>query len=1340
MSTAKDTENVSVEREKMSNVLKMTSLAKVTSRAVETKLTQSKEIYSDEMLDRVVVKEYLRFLPALSHHHVVRRESLNKHDAGFCEDHWAAALFLDISGFTRLSQALGAEKTKLHCNKFFSLILKVIAYFNGDTLKFLGDAMFVLWPLSANARKIDRDSACQVAAECAAAIMAVGNYDADDIHQDTHLKYHVKLRLHCGLACGRIKFLHVGDERRVEALMGGEPIAQLTNCESQAKQGQVVMSPQFRSHLNERSIVAQVTVADQSNFRLCWEKLVETGIDKKTTTGKRGLVSLPTMKRVEHLLSTVTVCEESVLKQYKNFHKLRRYVGSTRDGASNETRASSNDETTGDVTRSRSPTEDQARWKRERLRMLNAVKCEAETARALSKTKSMTLSTRIRQRVRSLVHEVARDAADNDMLGIVGSMNDVTTIFVQLDDLIPYITAGDVDMVQKAFLALTGALRKRGGVVRQFVQDDKGCVGIGAFGVAGYSYIDNEARAMRCAFEIVEAFEKLELSCCCGVATGSVFCGLVGAQHRCEWAMLGPSVNLAARLMGKAKRGQVLVEEETYMQTINSADGEFTFLKLKPVDAKGYASPVPVFSPNWVSRQRGLKEQAVEVTRMKRLHHLDIFSQLVIKLAAVVAFSHHEVKDPQSSTHDAANESERPRNESVFSLAKLMFALSALGHASDMSKLHDALTVLSKEPALISPASLSKAQKARKNSYAMSSESSRQRVEASEEVNKMSADTLKLVRKALRSHFLFASKSDTALDEIAVEMRLRELKSKAYLFKQGDPSDMYYILEHGELTLRIDGRDVKTFSPGASFGELSIMFNIPRTASIWASSKTGGVRLWCLEREIFQRFVNVEYKFAHGDIRRKVYGQILSKQRMEMHSICATFLLNQQSNRQQLRGRFQHVVRKIVNLNRWNKAALLAIARKDIETPEKKSGKNETKPPSISLAKSKGEESFDGGGGMHIRVCQHLLQSDMEVSVIVEHIQKLADVAAEHRDVRMSVEWYQHLLEIAFGLDPNNADGNAVLGYFYCAGSHVPSALSKGNEENRMMIKSRPSFVQRSSVFQTRMLSEDVLQSIEINPHEGYERQKSGKRKVAPRLRSSTAYNETDASHDETKRQTTIRTNTLVHWILSASLAHMNAGHKETSFNLSQVALIYLGLPLIPIDRNSGKGYFVSKYIGPMRMKQAIKRRLQECDEESKEHVKRAYFLAFDALHTLHASAKFKSDLLQTEYALDMAAMATSKVISLLETSRNDGTSLETKRAEDVSTIVKTTTAAKKQQKTSSPGEETRKRLYYSESLIHRKLSERIEAKQRKSRFRSIVNTLASLFAFGKKSRKVSPE
>ena len=88
-------------------------------------------------------------------------------------------------------------------------------------------------------------------------------------------------------------------------------------------------------------------------------------------------------------------------------------------------------------------------------------------------------------------------------------------------------------------------------------------------------------------------YEQLKILCVLGIAEGSVFCGLVGSKTRCEYAMMGGSVNLAARLMGKADIGRILVSESVYL----SSHRDFVFNSLPPVQAKGYVDPVPVFEP-----------------------------------------------------------------------------------------------------------------------------------------------------------------------------------------------------------------------------------------------------------------------------------------------------------------------------------------------------------------------------------------------------------------------------------------------------------------------------------------------------------------------------------------------------------------------------------------------------------------------------------------------------------------------------------------------------------------------------------------------------------------------
>ena len=70
-----------------------------------------------------------------------------------------------------------------------------------------------------------------------------------------------------------------------------------------------------------------------------------------------------------------------------------------------------------------------------------------------------------------------------------------------------------------------------------------------------------EHRPIMTAGYIRNALGELDLDCKIGIATGQAFCGLVGSAQRCEYAMMGSSVNLAARLMGSCAPNEIRVDE-----------------------------------------------------------------------------------------------------------------------------------------------------------------------------------------------------------------------------------------------------------------------------------------------------------------------------------------------------------------------------------------------------------------------------------------------------------------------------------------------------------------------------------------------------------------------------------------------------------------------------------------------------------------------------------------------------------------------------------------------------------------------------------------------------------
>lgn len=144
----------------------------------------------------------------------------------------------------------------------------------------------------------------------------------------------------------------------------------------------------------------------------------------------------------------------------------------------------------------------------------------------------------------------------------LAELREVTTMFMSWDSY-DEVKHNDLLSLQKFFITAQKVLHESGAFVRQFLIDDKGCVLIACWGVPGASYPDNTRRAV-CAGSIIrDELSVIDMNTSIGITTGNVFCGTVGSFVRREYAVIGDVVNLAARLMSKAKGG-LYIDSATY--------------------------------------------------------------------------------------------------------------------------------------------------------------------------------------------------------------------------------------------------------------------------------------------------------------------------------------------------------------------------------------------------------------------------------------------------------------------------------------------------------------------------------------------------------------------------------------------------------------------------------------------------------------------------------------------------------------------------------------------------------------------------------------------------------
>ena len=160
-----------------------------------------------------------------------------------------------------------------------------------------------------------------------------------------------------------------------------------------------------------------------------------------------------------------------------------------------------------------------------------------------------------------------------------------TTAEIEADKRLVNMFQGCMEVMTEVFLA-------KGGQLRQFIVDDKGTVCIGTFGLRGSMNYDNAAVAVDAADLIIARIQALGFDSSVGVTSGAAYCGLVGSSTRHEYAVMGPSTNLSARLMGRAAPGEILCDS-----AIRQRDRVHAYASLGAIKAKGYSKPVPIFKP-----------------------------------------------------------------------------------------------------------------------------------------------------------------------------------------------------------------------------------------------------------------------------------------------------------------------------------------------------------------------------------------------------------------------------------------------------------------------------------------------------------------------------------------------------------------------------------------------------------------------------------------------------------------------------------------------------------------------------------------------------------------------
>jgi class 3 adenylate cyclase/tetratricopeptide (TPR) repeat protein len=188
----------------------------------------------------------------------------------------AALLFADISGFTMLTEQLarrgpvGAEELTALLNTYFGRLIGMITAYNGDIVKFAGDALIALWPVFGGASEDSEPTLVYVLQQAAACGL--------DIQRQLHnfeVADQTRLSLKLALDAGDILTMQLGGVLdRWEFLVAGEPLVRLGQIAHLVQPGDLVVTPQSWELL--RSSAGGTPIGKAATFSSCDAIRLET--------------------------------------------------------------------------------------------------------------------------------------------------------------------------------------------------------------------------------------------------------------------------------------------------------------------------------------------------------------------------------------------------------------------------------------------------------------------------------------------------------------------------------------------------------------------------------------------------------------------------------------------------------------------------------------------------------------------------------------------------------------------------------------------------------------------------------------------------------------------------------------------------------------------------------------------------------------------------------------------------------------------------------------------------------------------------------------------------------
>ncbi len=220
---------------------------------------------------------------------------------------------------------------------------------------------------------------------------------------------------------------------------------------------------------------------------------------------------------------------------------------------------------------------------------------------------------RLEERVREQVSSIERlgrlkqffspQVADTIIAGgedmLAPHRRDVTAVFLDLRGFTAFTDRADpeevMDLLRSYHAAMGRIVGRYSGTIEHFAGD-----GVMIFFNDPLPIEHPGEQAVRIALELQAAFEPIagawrergqEVGLGIGIAQGEATLGLIGFEERWEYAIIGNVPNLAARLCGEARGGEIMIDVQTQMEVERVAKTEGVGL----LNLRGFQRPIAAF-------------------------------------------------------------------------------------------------------------------------------------------------------------------------------------------------------------------------------------------------------------------------------------------------------------------------------------------------------------------------------------------------------------------------------------------------------------------------------------------------------------------------------------------------------------------------------------------------------------------------------------------------------------------------------------------------------------------------------------------------------------------------